>query len=79
MVLSDDTQVNDNQVSSLKSFKIYGLFGYKDIELPLDQQVLILIAENGSGKTTILNALYYVFAKNSFSLKFILNLKKNLS
>lgn len=64
MVLSDNPQVNDNQISSLKSFKIYGLFGYKDIELPLDKQVLILIAENGSGKTTILKTLYSVFTQN---------------
>ncbi|MGK7886457.1 MAG: AAA family ATPase [Crocosphaera sp.] len=47
-------------ISDLKSFTICGLFGYKDIVLPLDKEVLILIAENGAGKTNILNVLYQV-------------------
>lgn len=64
MVLTDETKIENDEISSLKSFKIYGLFGYKDIELPLDQQVLILIAENGSGKTNILNILHYVLTEN---------------
>jgi predicted ATPase len=51
--------------SNLKSFSINGLFGYKDIKIPFDKQAAIFIAENGSGKTTILNALYY-----SISCKF---------
>jgi predicted ATPase len=51
--------------SNLKSFSINGLFGYKDVKIPFDKQVAIFIAENGSGKTTILNALYY-----SISCKF---------
>lgn len=45
--------------SKLKSFRINGLFGFKDIEIPFDSGAVILIAENGSGKTTILNILYY--------------------
>lgn len=45
--------------SQLKSFSINGLFGYKDVEIPFDKEALILIGENGSGKTTILNTLYY--------------------
>ncbi|MEA5578743.1 AAA family ATPase [Anabaena sp. UHCC 0451] len=51
--------------SNLKSFSINGLFGYKDVKIPFDKEAVILIAENGSGKTTILNALYY-----SISCKF---------
>jgi predicted ATPase len=51
--------------SNLKSFSINGLFGYKDVKIPFDKQAAIFIAENGSGKTTILNALYY-----SISCKF---------
>ncbi|MDJ0845475.1 AAA family ATPase [Crocosphaera sp.] len=47
-------------ISDLKSFTIRGLFGYKDIVLPLDKEVLILIAENGAGKTNILNILYQI-------------------
>jgi predicted ATP-binding protein involved in virulence len=51
--------------SQLKSFSINGLFGFKDIKVPFDKEAVILIAENGSGKTTILNVLYY-----SISCKF---------
>jgi predicted ATPase len=51
--------------SQLKSFSINGLFGFKDVKIPFDKEAVILIAENGSGKTTILNALYY-----SISCKF---------
>ncbi len=54
-----------SNLSHLKSFSINGLFGYKDVKIPFDKQAAILIAENGSGKTTILNALYY-----SISCKF---------
>jgi predicted ATPase len=35
------------------------------VQIPFDKEAVILIAENGSGKTTILNALYY-----SISCKF---------
>ncbi|NEP61473.1 MAG: AAA family ATPase [Symploca sp. SIO2G7] len=45
--------------SQLKSFAIKGLFGFKDIKSNFDKEALILIAENGAGKTTILNILYY--------------------
>lgn len=45
--------------SQLKSFSINGLFGFKNVKITFDKQATILIAENGSGKTTILNALYY--------------------
>ncbi|MEG3896703.1 MULTISPECIES: AAA family ATPase [unclassified Microcoleus] len=51
--------------SQLKSFAINGLFGFKDVAIPFDKEAVILIAENGSGKTTILNILYY-----SISCKF---------
>lgn len=51
--------------SQLKCFTINGLFGFKDVKIPFDKEAVILIAENGSGKTTILNTLYY-----SISCKF---------
>lgn len=44
----------------IKEFSIQGLFGYKDLYLKFKNQVLILIGENGFGKTTLLNALYFV-------------------
>ncbi|TVQ12679.1 MAG: ATP/GTP-binding protein [Leptolyngbya sp. DLM2.Bin27] len=48
--------------SQIKSFSIKNLFGYKDVHIPFGKEALILIAENGSGKTTILNSLYYLLA-----------------
>lgn len=40
-------------------FKIYGLFGKKDVALTFQKQVQIYVGENGIGKTTVLNLLYY--------------------
>ena len=65
-MISESLSLGKNLNSSqLKSFAIYGLFGFKNIKIPFDTESIILIAENGSGKTTILNALYY-----SISCKF---------
>lgn len=46
----------------IKEFTIQGLFGYKDLYLKFKNEVLILIGENGFGKTTLLNALYFVLS-----------------
>lgn len=48
----------------LDKFIIKNLFGYKDINLDFNEPFLILVGENGSGKTTILNAIYYTLTKN---------------
>jgi len=59
-MLLDEISLGERLNSSqLKSFAIKGLFGFKDINIPFDKETLILIAENGAGKTTILNILYY--------------------
>lgn len=50
---------NDGNGSNLKSFTIEGLFGIQDVKIPFDTAIKIIVAENGTGKTTILNALYY--------------------
>lgn len=42
----------------IRRFKINALYGYKDVEIKFEDNLLILIAGNGSGKTTILNALH---------------------
>jgi predicted ATP-binding protein involved in virulence len=47
-----------NNKSNLKSFFIKNLFGKKDVRIPFDQNPSIIIGENGTGKTTILSALY---------------------
>ncbi|UBF23973.1 ATP-binding protein [Kovacikia minuta CCNUW1] len=48
--------------TQLKFFSIKNLFGTKDINIPFEKESLILIAENGAGKTTILNILYYILS-----------------
>lgn len=44
----------------IKNFRIYGLFGIYDVNIPFKSNVNIFVGENGLGKTTILNALNYI-------------------
>ena len=44
-------------------FKISKLFGYQDVDIDFADRYKILIGENGLGKTTILNALYFILDK----------------
>lgn len=41
----------------LESFCIKGLHGYKDIRIDFSGETTVVVAENGTGKTTVLNAL----------------------
>lgn len=50
--------------TNLEYIGIVGLFDRYNIEIPFDKQVNIFIGENGLGKTTILNCIYYVLEKN---------------
>ena len=43
----------------IEEFSIKGLFGYKNIRIEFIDNVLILVGENGLGKSTILKMLYY--------------------
>ncbi len=45
-----------NQISR---FQVNRLYGYRDYDFRLEDNTLILVGENGSGKTTILQLLYY--------------------
>lgn len=49
-------------IGRLKSFSIYDLWGDKEVHLKFDNNSLILVGENGSGKTTILRILYATLA-----------------
>ncbi|QQD72303.1 AAA family ATPase [Acidithiobacillus ferrivorans] len=51
-----DTKLNP----CIRSFKITGLHGDKDVHLEFDSAYKIIIAENGTGKTTVLNSLFYL-------------------
>ncbi|MFN3137222.1 MAG: AAA family ATPase [Allomuricauda sp.] len=44
----------------IKRFRITKLFGFRNVNIPFENNIKILIGENGLGKTTILNSLYYV-------------------
>lgn len=47
-----------SDIPLIRRFRILGLHGYKDVEIDFKGPARIVIAENGSGKTTILSALY---------------------
>lgn len=44
----------------IKRFKITGLFGFRNVDINFEENIKILIGENGFGKTTVLNSLYYL-------------------
>ncbi len=56
------------ETNLIKSFSVYGLFGTHDVHIPFDENIKILIGENGIGKTQVLNLLYYTLTKNFFRL-----------
>lgn len=68
-------------MKSISTFSIQKLFGLYDYKIAFQDNDLILIGENGSGKTTIMNVLFYFLTKqweelvsinfNSISIKFI--------
>lgn len=47
----------------IKKFVIKGLHYYRDFELKFDSSIIILVGENGLGKTTILNALAHLLQR----------------
>ena len=51
---------NEMNKTNLEYIGIFGLFDRYNIEIPFENQVNIFIGENGLGKTTILNCIYYV-------------------
>lgn len=46
----------------ISSIKIIGLFGERDIDINIDNQVKIIVGENGTGKSHILNIVYYLMS-----------------
>jgi predicted ATPase len=47
----------------LKHFKIIGLHGYKDVTLEFSGAARVIVAENGSGKTTVFNVLNAIISR----------------
>ena len=52
----------------IKQFSVYGLFGTSDVDIKFDENIKILIGENGLGKTQVLNLFYYTLTKDFFRL-----------
>ncbi|MFO0140714.1 MAG: ATP-binding protein, partial [Aphanizomenon sp.] len=65
MAINMDNKMN---TSNIKSFSVYGLFGTDDIHIPFDENIKILVGENGIGKTQVLNLFYYTLTRNFFRL-----------
>lgn len=59
---------NDINMTNLEYINIYGLFGRFNALIPISQEVNIFIGENGLGKTTILNCIYYILNKDMVKL-----------
>ncbi|CAH0998013.1 hypothetical protein EMA8858_04148 [Emticicia aquatica] len=55
----------------INRFKITKLFGFRNVNIPFDSDVKILIGENGLGKTTVLNSLYYLLSEKYYKLNSI--------
>ncbi|HDR7545621.1 TPA: ATP-binding protein, partial [Bacillus thuringiensis] len=51
------------------SIEIEGLFGDRDVKFTFNKPLLILIGENGVGKSTVLGILNYILEKNLAGLK----------
>jgi predicted ATP-dependent endonuclease of OLD family len=49
-------------MSNITRFEIKKLHGYKNLDIPLNDNTLILVGENGAGKTTILHLFYYLLS-----------------
>ena len=56
----------NKQSSILNQFKLKNVHGYKDFLINFHEDVTVILAENGFGKTTILMSLYY-FISGQFS------------
>lgn len=52
----------------IRHFCIKKLFGFRNIDISFEDNIKILIGENGLGKTTVLNALYYVLSEKYHKL-----------
>lgn len=67
---SNGNKIIDNfNSSSLKMIEINGLFGYYDYRINLREDINIFVAENGFGKTTILNIIVALLKNDKEKLR----------
>lgn len=59
----EEPVMNNTNATDLEFIEIIGLFGRHNVKVIFDKEVNIYIGENGLGKTTILNCVYYVLKK----------------
>ncbi|PRY08859.1 AAA ATPase-like protein [Pontibacter ummariensis] len=50
-------------MNRIQNFSIKNLFGYQNVKLSFKDNILILMGENGLGKTSILNSLYFTLTQ----------------
>lgn len=60
----NDNKMLYSNLSSIESIKINKLFGSQDVVMKFDKAVNIYVGENGLGKTSILNCIYYLLTNN---------------
>lgn len=61
-------KIGKTMSSKIKSFSINGLFGTSNVHIKFDENIKILVGENGLGKTQALNLFYYMLTKDFFRL-----------
>lgn len=54
--------------STLERFQIFGLHGRKNVDVVIQENTLVLVGENGSGKTTFLRILFHYLSGRWLSL-----------
>ncbi len=59
----DEPVMNNLNSTNLQYIKINNLFGRNNVVVNFEKEVNIFIGENGLGKTTILNCVYYILKK----------------
>jgi predicted ATPase len=55
--------------SIINQFSIKGLYGERDVDIDFTSNIKIIVAENGYGKTTVLNALYATLTGDASRLR----------
>jgi predicted ATPase len=61
--------IDTMEVKMIKEFYIKNLFEERNVRIPFDSEFKILVAENGYGKTTILNSFYALISGDVSKLR----------